>query len=113
VLHRDVKPQNLKLTPRGQIILLDSGLAKSATVIPQAKPASSAGSPFQFMAPEQIQSAGADERSDLFSLAATLYYLLTGTPPALAGKRANSLARGQPDPLPAAHELNPDVSLAL
>src|SRR5690349_3155677 len=34
VLHRDVKPQNLKLTPRGQIILLDSGLAKSATVIP-------------------------------------------------------------------------------
>jgi hypothetical protein len=113
VLHRDVKPQNLKLTPRGQIMLLDSGLAKSATTISEAKPASSVGSPFQFVAPEQIQGAGADERSDLFSLAATLYYLLTGTLPVLAGKRANSLARGQPDPLPAAHTVNPEVSLAL
>jgi len=52
-------------------------------------------------------------RSDLFALAATLYYLLTGTLPVLAGRRANAIARGQPDPLPSAREVNPNVPLAL
>jgi hypothetical protein len=114
VLHRDISPRNLKLTPRGQVMLLDVGLAQNETLPAQAKPAG-AGlvSPFQFMPPEQVARTGMTSRSDLFALAATLYYLLTGTLPALAGKRANAIARGQPDPLRSAREINPDVPAAV
>ena len=114
VLHRDITPRNLKLTPRGQVMLIDFGLAQSETLPAQAKPAG-AGlvSPFQFMPPEQLARTGTTIRSDLFALAATLYYLLTGTLPVLAGKRANAIARGQPDPLRPACEVNPDLPVAV
>jgi len=114
VLHRDITPRNLKLTPRGQVMLIDFGLAQSERLPAQAKPAG-AGlvSPFQFMPPEQVARTGTTIRSDLFALAATLYYLLTGTLPALAGERANAIVRGQPDPLLPAREVNPDLPLAV
>jgi hypothetical protein len=114
VIHRDISPRNLKLTPRGQVLLIDMGLAQSEGLPAQAKPAGAGQvSPFQFMPPEQVARTGTSIRSDLFGLAATLYYLLTGTLPALAGKRANAIARGQPDPLRSAHEVNPDLPLAV
>src|SRR6266545_2553101 len=109
-LHRDIKPQNLKLTPRGKIMLLDFGLAKAGWSAAQEKQAGRARlSSLQFLPPEQVAGAGADARSDLFALAATLYYLLTGELPALAGRRANAAARGLPDPLRPIHEVNPQV----
>jgi serine/threonine protein kinase len=114
VLHRDITPRNLKLTPRGQVMLLDHGLVWSEVAPVQVKPTSPGlPSPFQFMPPEQVARAGMTIRSDLFSLAATLYFLLTGTPPVLAGKRANAIARGQPDPLRPARELIPDLPAAV
>ncbi len=114
VLHRDITPHNLKLTPRGQVMLIDCGLAQSESLPVQAKPAGvGLVSPFQFMPPEQVARTGTTIRSDLFGLAATLYYLLTGTPPVLAGKRANAIARGQPDPLLPAREVNPDLTVAV
>ncbi len=109
-LHRDIKPQNLKLTPRGKIMLLDFGLAKAGWSAAQEKQAGGVRvSSLQFLPPEQVAGAGADARSDLFALAATLYYLLTGELPALAGRRANAAARGLPDPLRPIHEVNPQV----
>jgi hypothetical protein len=114
VLHRDISPRNLKLTPRGQVMLIDIGLAQSETLPPQAKPAGAGQvSPFQFMPPEQVARTGTTIRSDLFALAATLYYLLTGTLPVLAGKRANAIARGQPDPLQPARDINPELPQAV
>src|SRR4029078_1532984 len=90
------------------------GLAQNEALPAQAKPAG-AGlvSPFQFMPPEQVARTGMTIRSDLFALAATLYYLLTGTLPALAAKRANAIARGQPDPLRPAREVNPDLTVSM
>jgi serine/threonine protein kinase len=111
ILHRDISPRNLKITPRGQVMLLDFGLEQSEALPAQAKPAGAGMvSPFQFMPPEQVARTGTTVRSDLFSLAATLYSLLTGSLPVLAGKRANAIARGQPDPLRPARDLNPEIA---
>ncbi|HEX8141716.1 MAG TPA: protein kinase [Pyrinomonadaceae bacterium] len=115
IIHRDIKPQNLKLAARGQIILLDFGLAKgSAAGMSQA---SASGSIFGYTptyAPlEQVHGAGTDTRSDLYSLAATLYHLLTGAKPPDALARASAVIGGQPDPLRPATELNPQIPLAV
>jgi formylglycine-generating enzyme required for sulfatase activity len=120
VIHRDIKPQNLKLTPRGEIILLDFGLSKTAVGGGQTQTASRAATSLSVVgytphyAPfEQITGGGTDARSDLFSLAATVYHLLTNTAPIDALRRAESTMNGAGDPLRPVHELNPSVPVAV
>jgi len=110
IIHRDIKPQNLKLSARGQIILLDFGLAKGQLgEVSRVSTASIFGYTPNYAPLEQIQGLGTDPRSDIYALAATLYHLLTGVKPPDALTRAAAIVNGQPDPLKAANEIVPSI----
>jgi predicted Ser/Thr protein kinase len=91
MVHRDLKPHNLMLTRKGQVKILDFGLARLADKVGETFPAMPAASPGiteigtamgtpGYMAPEQWKDArSADIRVDVFSLGCTLFFLLTGT----------------------------------
>ena len=111
IIHRDIKPQNLKLTDRNELILLDFGLAKGAAMQATRATSSSIFGYTPHYAPlEQIQGTGTDPRSDLYSVAATLYHLLTATPPPDALTRAAAKINDEPDPLTPADQINPQVT---
>ena len=113
IIHRDIKPQNLKLTDENHIILLDFGLSKISTGQTHISASGSTGSVVGYTphyAPmEQIRGVGTSARSDLYSLSATLYQLLTNAVPPDALTRADSMLNGGPDPLQPLNATNPEV----
>jgi serine/threonine protein kinase len=107
IIHRDIKPHNLKLTANGRIALLDFGLAKaeSADVSTTVSSTSIFGYTRRYSPLEQIQNHGTTPRSDIYALGATLYHLLTGVKPLDAVARATALVNSKSDPLRPADEI--------
>jgi WD40 repeat protein len=122
IIHRDLKPKNLKLSPSFDIILLDFGLARGGVTISvdaadSTTPESTGRKIYGFTPPyapiEQMRDGEPDARSDLYSLAATLYHMLTGSLPADAMSRMARLINGQPDSLRPIRDMAPHVPEAV
>jgi len=106
MVHRDVKPANLLLTREGAVKVADLGIAK--TFEASAFASGVHGTP-HYMSPEQAAGEELDARTDVFSLGATLYHMLTGSLP-FEGDDDYEVARAHTTAsLPAVQEREPDV----
>ncbi len=119
IIHRDIKPHNLKLSSSGQVALLDFGLAKTHAADQSTTQSSNIifGYTRRYSPLEQIQDQGTSPQSDIYALGATLYHLLTGIKPPDALTRAAALAHSKGDPLTSEKEvqliIGPELSAVL
>jgi len=112
VIHRDIKPDNLLVTPDEVVKVTDFGLAKQPKADTMlTAPGSILGTP-TYMAPEQWRGDPADARTDLYTVGATYFHLVTGHPP-FKGKLPELMAQHVSAPAPLAHDLNPDLPPAV
>jgi eukaryotic-like serine/threonine-protein kinase len=80
LIHRDIKPGNVMLTPDGKVKVMDFGIARATTSETITQTAAVVGTA-QYISPEQAQGQTVDYRSDIYSLGCCLYEMLTGTVP--------------------------------
>jgi hypothetical protein len=100
VVHRDVKPSNCFVEADGRVKIGDFGLSKSlAQSAHLTRTGAFIGTPL-YASPEQVRAEIVDEQSDVYSVAATLYFLITGHAPHETGDAAATLARIAADPAP-------------
>jgi len=114
IVHRDIKPDNIMLTRKGQVKLADLGLAKDIGQEGGGGTMSEAmmGTP-AYMSPEQIQDAKhVDARADLYSLGATLYHMLVGATPYQADSTVHLLMKVVHEPLPDPRVRRPELPSA-
>ena len=98
IIHRDVKPSNCFLEADGRVKVGDFGLAKSLVKESHlTKTGAFVGTP-HFASPEQVRGENIDQQTDVYSVAATLFYLLTGQPPFFGSDPTATLARIVSDP---------------
>ncbi len=112
VIHRDIKPANLLLTPDGEVKIIDLGLALQADNEDErvTRDGTTVGT-VDYMSPEQARDSRAtSERSDMYSLGCTFFYLITGKPPYAGGNVPDKLGRHVTAPIPDVRELRPDAS---
>ncbi len=109
LVHRDIKPDNLLLTPYGEVKVADFGLARARGQSQNLTAVGVAlGTPL-YMSPEQIQGLAVDSRSDLYSLGATAYHMLSGRPP-FSGETNIALAMQHVQAAPAPlKQIRPDL----
>jgi eukaryotic-like serine/threonine-protein kinase len=109
LIHRDVKPSNLMLTEDGVVKITDFGLAKAARSETKLTATGEVlGSP-GYISPEQAQGVALDARSDIYSLGATFYHLVTGRLPFEAPTPVAMIIKHMNEPLRSPRAVNPNI----
>ncbi|MDE0865632.1 MAG: protein kinase [Rubripirellula sp.] len=113
VIHRDIKPANCFVDDEGRVKVGDFGLSRTLTAdIQLTQPGAFLGTP-QYCAPEQIRNDPLDDRCDVYSVVATLYFTLTGQAPFHGSDALATMARVVSDPAPPIRKLRPDLPRGL
>ncbi|HZR08362.1 MAG TPA: protein kinase, partial [Myxococcales bacterium] len=99
VVHRDIKPGNIMLSPAGEVKILDFGIAKLFDAKTDLTGQTVLGTPY-YMSPEQATGYAIDARSDLYSLGITAFHLLTGRKPFEAKSKVDVMLMQVKAPLP-------------
>jgi len=79
-VHRDIKPANVILRPSGQICILDLGIARTLNQSAGTQVRATRAGTFEYASPQQVSGTDMSIRDDIYSLAATLFHLVTGAP---------------------------------
>ena len=108
IVHRDVKPANVMLTPQGRAVLMDFGVAKSWDRETLTTLGSILGTP-EYMAPEQAQGGPVDGRADIYALGAVLYHMLAGEPPFRGDSSIAIIRRHIEEPVPSVRAKRSDL----
>jgi eukaryotic-like serine/threonine-protein kinase len=109
IVHRDVKPENVLVTPDGVVKVADFGLARAFAEARVSQAPGTVTGTVQYLAPEQIEGDPADPRTDLYALGIVAYELLTGEVP-FHGETSVAIAyKHLSDPVPPPSKANPEV----
>ena len=109
IVHRDIKPGNVMITPSGQVKVMDFGIARALTSSATMTQTAAVVGTAHYISPEQARGEHVDARSDIYSTGCLLYELLTGAPP-FTGDSAVAVAyqHVREDPLPPS-QVEPEV----
>ncbi len=108
VIHRDIKPANVMISHRGEVKLMDFGIARDDTLTDLTETGTGLGTP-SYMSPEQILGDKLDFRSDLFSLGIVLYQTITGRKPFVEDDSRTVMQKIRLDRFTPPKKLNPKV----
>lgn len=108
VIHRDLKPKNIMLDKKGNAYVMDFGIAKSLEAEDTTKSGVVMGTP-AYISPEQAEGEKADTRSDIYSLGAIMYEMMTGEPPFKADSIPSLLHKHVTEAPKPPSQLNPQI----
>lgn len=108
-IHRDIKPDNLMIDIGGRVKLMDFGLSKSLNEDTNLTSVGTVLGTANYMSPEQASGKELDCRSDIYSLGATIYYLITGRPIFEASSFIDMLLMHKSSPIEPPQKYTPDI----